>query len=303
MSKIVTIKAASRSKAGKGASRSVRRTGDIPGVVYGDKQDPQLISLTYKAVLPHVETGRFLSTLVDLDVDGKTIRAIPRDVQFEPVKDRIIHVDFLRLGKDARIVVEIPVHFKNQEAAPGLKAGGTLNIVSHSVHLYCPADFIPDDIMVDLTGMQIGQNIHLSDIKLPDRVTSATRENVTLVTLSSKAKEEEAPAEAVCCRSSGHGPEGACRRSGCCRSGQGCRPRQGCSTCCRCRRAEEEVTQRFGPGGAHVPVRRPWQPRHEICPQPAQHRIHGGGRNCPPPFLFALAQEVPVRDVGRNAGR
>lgn len=197
MSKIVTIKAASRSKAGKGASRSVRRTGDIPGVVYGDKKDPQLISLTYKTVHPHVETGRFLSTLVDLEIDGKTIRAIPRDVQFEPVKDRIIHVDFLRLGKDARINVEIPVHFKNQEAAPGLKAGGVLNIVSHSVNLYCPADFIPDDIVVDLTGMQIGQNIHLSDIKLPDRVSPVSREDLTLVTLTSQAKEEEPVAEAA----------------------------------------------------------------------------------------------------------
>lgn len=197
MSKIVTIKADARSQAGKGAARSVRRTGAIPGVVYGDKQDPQLISLTYKNVLPHVETGRFLSTLVDLEVGGKTIRAIPRDVQFEPVKDRIIHVDFLRLGKDARIAVDIPVHFKNQEAAPGLKAGGVLNIVSHSVSLYCPADFIPDDITVDLTGMQIGQNIHLSQIKLPDRVTSAERDDVTLVTLTAQAKEEEAPVEAA----------------------------------------------------------------------------------------------------------
>ena len=143
MSKIVTIKAAARSKAGKGASRSVRRDGDVPGVVYGDKQDPQLISLTYKNVQPHVETGRFLSTLVDLDIDGKTIRAIPRDVQFEPVKDRIIHVDFLRLGKDARIAVEIPVHFKNQEAAPGLKAGGVLNIVSHSVEPVLPGRLHP----------------------------------------------------------------------------------------------------------------------------------------------------------------
>ncbi len=165
--------------------------------MYGDKKDPQLISLTYKTVHPHVETGRFLSTLVDLEIDGKTIRAIPRDVQFEPVKDRIIHVDFLRLGKDARINVEIPVHFKNQEAAPGLKAGGVLNIVSHSVNLYCPADFIPDDIVVDLTGMQIGQNIHLSDIKLPDRVSPVSREDLTLVTLTSQAKEEEPVAEAA----------------------------------------------------------------------------------------------------------
>ncbi len=197
MSKIVSIQAAARSRAGKGAARSVRRSGDIPGVVYGDKQDPQLITLTYKAVFPHVQTGRFLSTLVDLEVDGKTVRAIPRDVQFEPVKDRIIHVDFLRLGKDARIAVEIPVHFKNQEAAPGLKAGGTLNIVSHTVSLYCPADFIPDEIMVDLTGMQIGQNIHLSQIKLPERVTSVARDDVTLVTLSTKAKEEEVVADAA----------------------------------------------------------------------------------------------------------
>jgi large subunit ribosomal protein L25 len=196
MSKIVTIKAQARAKAGKGASRSVRRSGEIPGVVYGDKQDPQLIQLTYGTVLPHVETGRFLSTLVDLEVDGKTVRAIPRDVQFEPVKDRIIHVDFLRLGKGAKIAVEIPVHIKNQELAPGLKAGGSINIVSHSVSLMCPADFIPDDIVVDLTGMQIGQNIHLSAIKLPEGVTSAERDDVTLVTLTTKAKEEEVAADA-----------------------------------------------------------------------------------------------------------
>jgi large subunit ribosomal protein L25 len=197
MSKIVTIKAEARAKAGKGAARSVRREGHIPGVVYGDKQEPQMVQMTYNNVLPHVQTGRFLSTLVDLEVAGKTVRAIPRDIQFEPVKDRIIHIDFLRLGKDARIAVDIPVHLKNQADAPGLKAGGVLNIVSHTVSLYCPADFIPDDIVVDLTGMQIGQNIHLSQIKLPERVTSAERDDVTLVTLTAQAKEEEAPAEAV----------------------------------------------------------------------------------------------------------
>ncbi len=197
MSKIVTIKADKRGQAGKGAARSVRRTGAIPGVVYGDKQDPQLIQMTYNAVLPHVQTGRFLSTLVDLEVDGKVMRAIARDVQFEPVKDRIIHVDFLRLGKDARIAVAIPVHFKNQDQAPGLKSGGVLNVVSHSVNLYCPADFIPEEIVVDLTGMQIGQNVHLSQIKLPDRVTNASREDVTLVAITAQAKEEEAPAEAA----------------------------------------------------------------------------------------------------------
>ena len=197
MSKIVEIKAAARGKGGKGASRALRRESLVPGVVYGDKQDAQKISLTYRELEAHVNTGRFLSTLVDLSVDGATVRAIPRDIQFEPMKDRIIHVDFLRLGKDARIAVDVPVHFKNQDAAPGIKAGGTLSIISHTVSLYCPADFIPDDITVDLTGMVIGQSVHMSDIKLPDRVTSAARDDVTLVTLSAQAKEEEVAADAV----------------------------------------------------------------------------------------------------------
>jgi large subunit ribosomal protein L25 len=192
MSKIVTIKAAARGRAGKGAARSVRREGLVPGVVYGDKQEPQIISLIYKDVEPHVNTGRFLATLVDLEIEGKTVRAIPRDVQFEPIKDRITHVDFLRLGKDSRIAVNIPVHFKNQDTAPGIKAGGALNIVSHSVSLYCPADFIPDEIMVDLAGMQVNSSIHLSNIALPDKVTSASRDDVTLCAISAPPKEEAA---------------------------------------------------------------------------------------------------------------
>jgi large subunit ribosomal protein L25 len=196
MSKIVQLKATARGRAGKGASRAVRRQGLVPGVVYGDKKEPQLVSLIYGEVKPHVETGRFLSTLVDLEVDGQTVRAIPRDVQFEPVRDFIVHVDFLRLGKDARIAVDIPVRFKNHEASPGLKAGGALNIVSHTLALYCPADFIPDDIVVDLTGLQIGQSVHISEIKLPERVTAVSRDDVTVCTIAAQAKEEEVPVEA-----------------------------------------------------------------------------------------------------------
>jgi len=196
MSKIVQLKATARGRAGKGASRSVRREGLVPGVVYGDKKDPQLVSLKYAEVKTHVETGRFLSTLVDLEVDGQTVRAIPRDVQFEPVRDFIVHVDFLRLGKDARISVDIPVHFKNHEASPGLKAGGALNIVSHTLALYCPADFIPDDIVVDLTGLQIGQSVHLTQIKLPERVTAVNRADVTVCTIAAQIKEEVVVVEA-----------------------------------------------------------------------------------------------------------
>jgi large subunit ribosomal protein L25 len=194
MSKIVQLKAAPRARAGKGASRAVRREGLVPGVVYGDKKEPQLISLAYREVQPHVQSGRFLSTLIDLDVDGKTVRAIPRDVQFEPVRDFIVHVDFLRLGKGARFVVDVPVTFKNQESAPGVKTGGVLNIVSHDVALYCTPELIPDAIVVDCGALQIGQSIHLSEIELPKGVTSAARDDVTLCTVTAQAKEEEVAA-------------------------------------------------------------------------------------------------------------
>jgi large subunit ribosomal protein L25 len=194
MSKIVQLKAAPRVRAGKGASRAVRREGLVPGVVYGDKKEPQLISLAYREVQPHVQSGRFLSTLIDLEVDGKTVRAIPRDVQFEPVRDFIVHVDFLRLGKGARFVVDVPVTFKNQESAPGVKTGGVLNIVSHDVALYCTPELIPDAIVVDCSALQIGQSIHLSEIELPKGVTSAARDDVTLCTVTAQAKEEEVAA-------------------------------------------------------------------------------------------------------------
>jgi large subunit ribosomal protein L25 len=190
MSKIVQLKATQRGRAGKGASRAVRREGLVPGVVYGDKQGAQMVSLNYRELEPHIQTGRFLSTLVDLEVEGKTIRAIPRDVQFEPIRDFIVHVDFLRLGKASRIAVDIPVHFKGQEASPGIKAGGSLNIVSHTLSLYCSADFIPDEVTVDVAGLQIGDAIHLSDIKLPEGVTAVSRDDVTLCTIAAQAKEE-----------------------------------------------------------------------------------------------------------------
>ncbi|MEP7171855.1 MAG: 50S ribosomal protein L25/general stress protein Ctc [Aestuariivirga sp.] len=190
MSKIVQLKATQRGRAGKGASRAVRREGLVPGVVYGDKQGAQMVSLNYRELEPHIQTGRFLSTLVDLEVEGKTIRAIPRDVQFEPIRDFIVHVDFLRLGKASRIAVDIPVHFKGQELSPGIKAGGSLNIVSHTLSLYCSADFIPDEVTVDVAGLQIGDSIHMSDIKLPEGVTAVSRDDVTLCTIAAQAKEE-----------------------------------------------------------------------------------------------------------------
>jgi large subunit ribosomal protein L25 len=128
------------------------------------------------------------------------VRAIPRDIQFEPVRDFISHVDFLRLGKGARIHVEVPVHFKNHVDSPGIKKGGVLNIVRHEIDLYCPADFIPEEILIDLTGLEIGDSIHASAVKLPENVTPAIREkDFTIATIAAPAglKEEEEAAAAA----------------------------------------------------------------------------------------------------------
>jgi large subunit ribosomal protein L25 len=200
MSKIIKLKATARGRAGKGAARAVRRQGLVPGVVYGDKKEPQNISFIYKELQPHVNAGRFMSTLVDLEVDGTVVRAIPRDVQFEPVRDFLSHVDFLRLGKNARIHVEVPVHFKNHADSPGIKKGGVLNIVRHEIDLYCPADLIPDEILIDLTGLEIGASIHASAVKLPENVTHAIQErDFTIATIAAPAglKEEEEEAAAA----------------------------------------------------------------------------------------------------------
>lgn len=200
MSKIIKLKATARGGAGKGAARAVRRQGLVPGVVYGDKKEPQNISFVYNELQPHVNTGRFMSTLVDLEVDGTVVRAIPRDIQFEPVRDFISHVDFLRLGKGARIHVEVPVHFKNHADSPGIKKGGVLNIVRHEIDLYCPADFIPDEILIDLTGLEIGDSVHIDAVKLPENVTPAIREKAfTIATIAAPAglKEEEEAAAAA----------------------------------------------------------------------------------------------------------
>ena len=132
------------------------------------------------------------------------MRVIPRDVQFEPVRDSIVHVDFLRLGKDARVRVEIPVHFRNHEASPGLKAGGVLNIVRHQIECFCPADNIPDEIMIDLTGLHIGQSIHISSVKMPEGVTPAIAERdftvATIATAAVLTAEEEAGVAPQCRR-------------------------------------------------------------------------------------------------------
>ncbi len=182
------LTAQARDRAGKGVARALRREGRVPAVVYGDKKSPDLISLAYNEVNRLWNKGSFMSALLDLEVDGKVQRVIPRDVQLDPVKDFVTHVDFLRLGKGATIAVEVTVNFINEEESPGIKRGGILNVVRHEVELNCPAESIPESIEIDLTGTDIGDSIHISAVKLPDGVTpSITDRDFTIATVAAPA--------------------------------------------------------------------------------------------------------------------
>lgn len=197
MAESQTLKAEAREKGSKGAVRSLRREGRVPAVIYGDKKSPELITVSYKDVTALYQTGTFMSHTLDVEIGGKTERVIPRDVQFEPVRDFIIHVDFLRLGKNATIVVDVPVHFHNHEASPGLKAGGVLNIVRHEIELTCPADAIPEQIDIDLKGYEMGASIHISAVKLPSNVKpTITDRDFTIATIAAPAAVVSADNEA-----------------------------------------------------------------------------------------------------------
>ncbi len=201
MAETVVLEAATRDGAGKGAARAVRREGRVPAVIYGDRKDPQLISLDYRDTWRHVQSGRFLATLVDVDVNGEKVRAIPRDIQFDPVRDFLMHVDFLRLGKGARITVAVPCNFINDTESPGISRGGVLNVVRYDIEVYCPAEAIPEEFVVDLTGLDIGDGVHISAITLPEGVEpTITDRDFTICTVAAPAglqaeEEEEAEGE------------------------------------------------------------------------------------------------------------
>jgi large subunit ribosomal protein L25 len=187
-----------RERAGKGASRSVRRQGRVPAVIYGQGQQPVSIHLEEKALVKMLSSGHFMNSVVELALDGATHRALPRDVQFHPVNDRPIHVDFLRVGASTEVSVSVPVRFENEEASPGLKAGGVLNIVRHDVEVTCPADAIPDDLVVDLTGTAVGDSIHISAVKLPAGVKTVIARDFTIATIAAtKVSTADAAADAA----------------------------------------------------------------------------------------------------------
>ena len=173
MSDQLTIAAEPRERAGKGASRALRREGRVPAVIYGDKKEAQAIHVEARALNKLLGTGHFMNSLVQVEVDGVKTRTLPKDVAFDPVSDRPLHVDFFRLAKGAKVQVNIPVVFINEEASPGLKRGGVMNVVRHELDLMCDADHIPDQIEIDVTGLEIGDSIHISNITLPKGAESA----------------------------------------------------------------------------------------------------------------------------------
>lgn len=184
MSDQLTLSAETRERAGKGASRDLRRQNRIPAVIYGNKQDPELIHVEEKALVKLLMTGHFSNSVVEIDLGGKKQITLPKDVAFHPVSDRPTHVDFLRISKDSKVEVQVPVIFINEDKSPGLKRGGVLNIVRHELELICEADKIPDDIQIDVTGFDVGEAIHISHVTLPAGSKSAiTDRDFTIATV------------------------------------------------------------------------------------------------------------------------
>ena len=200
MATVKELKATTRPAGGKGAARAERRAGRVPGVIYGNNQPPVTISVDDSELRQRILAGRFLTTIYDIDLEGKKHRVIPRDFHLDPVRDFPLHVDFMRLGEGATIRVSVPLHIVNAESAPGVKRGGTVNIVTHTIDLECSVDNIPQYVDADISGLEISYSLHLSDITLPPGVKSLAREDVTLVTIvppSGYAEEQKAAAAAA----------------------------------------------------------------------------------------------------------
>jgi large subunit ribosomal protein L25 len=189
------LKAETRERVGKGSSRELRRNGLIPAVIYGDKQSPLSIAISTKDVTQRIHAGGFKTTVATIDVNGEKIKVLPKDYQLDPVRDFTMHVDFLRVSGDTHVVVEVPVHFVNEEKSPGIKAGGVLNIVRHAVELHASAGDIPEFLTADLAGLKVGDGIHISNIKLPKGTSPViTDRDFTIATIAVPAagvREEE----------------------------------------------------------------------------------------------------------------
>ena len=184
MSDALNLPAELRERAGKGASRELRRNGRVPAVIYGGNEEPTTIHVEEKLLYRQLMTGHFMNSIIMVEVDGKSLRTLPKDVALHPVSGRPLHADFLRLAEDATIAVSVPVVFANEEESPGLKRGGVLNIVRHELELVCDADKIPSEIVIDVTGVEVGDSIHISAVTLPEGSVSAiTDRDFTIATI------------------------------------------------------------------------------------------------------------------------
>lgn len=198
MSTEYTLAAVAREGVGKGASRSLRRNGQTPAVIYGGNEAPLAIAVSSKELNKRIYAGGFMTTIATVEVGGKKIRVLPRDYQLDKVKDFVVHVDLLRVTGSMKIAVDVPVVFHNAETCPGIKAGGTLNIVRHTVEMTVPADHIPEHIDVDLNAFKLGDSIHISHVKLPaDAKPVISDRDFTIATIAVPAGlDREAAAEA-----------------------------------------------------------------------------------------------------------
>ncbi len=211
MPDVGVIDAVMREKVGKGSARAARREGRVPAVIYGLGKSPVSVTVSFNKIMREFNTGRFTNTLFDVKVAGETERVIPRDVQVDVVRDFPIHIDFLRISRDTKITVSVTVVFLNEEESPGLKKGGVVNIVRHEIELSCPADAIPEILEADLTGLEIGDSIHISAIALPEGVEPVISDrDFTVATIAAPTVsiEEEDAAAAAAAAEGEEGEEG-----------------------------------------------------------------------------------------------
>src|SRR5437868_7243154 len=184
MSEQLTLSAETRERAGKGASRALRREGRVPAVVYGNNEEPLSVHLEEKALVKALSSGHFMNSVVMIDAGGTPARTLPKDVQFHPVTDRPLHVDFLRISEHAKVHVDVPIHFVDEDKSKGIKRGGVLNQVRHDLELICDAAEIPEEIVISLAGLDIGDSLHISAVALPKGVESAiTDRDFTIATI------------------------------------------------------------------------------------------------------------------------
>ena len=198
-----------KERAGKGAARAMRRAGRVPAVIYGAKKDPVMISLDPREVNRELNTGSFFATLFDIEVGGRKERVLPRDLQFHPVTDVPLHIDFLRVSAATEVTVEVPCVFLNEEDSPGLKRGGVLNVVRYEIEVNCRADAIPQQFEIDLAGLEIGDGIHISNVGLPEGVTpTITDRDFTIATIAAPTVVHDEAAEATAEGEEAEVPEG-----------------------------------------------------------------------------------------------